>query len=148
MNIELSAEQFRSLLDLVYLGEMMAASSADRAKAEKYRKLESRIFSECSEAGLGKLAEEDEEDDGEVYPSAEFDASGVMDMIDDYNEDILFGTLAEALSKREVPAQLDGEERMDYIEAQYDKYMKEFDENGFDNISVDTGEKDMRTVKV
>jgi phosphosulfolactate synthase (CoM biosynthesis protein A) len=71
-----------------------------------------------------------------------------MDMIDDYNEDILFGTLAEALSKREVPAQLDGEERMDYIEAQYDKYMKEFDENGFDNISVDTGEKDMRTVKV
>jgi hypothetical protein len=37
---------------------------------------------------------------------------------------------------------------MDYIEEKFDTYMKEFDENGFENVNVDLSAKDERSVEL
>lgn len=146
VNIELTNSQFRNLLDLAYLGEWMVnANREGDDRIEKYSKLLEYIFSKCGEFGYGDLSQTE---DGEVFPTEKFEKAGVMDFIDDYGEDTLASTLAEYLATRDAPSNLEGEKRMDNIEESFDNYMKEFDENGFENVSVDISKKDTRTVKL
>lgn len=145
MNIELTKEQFRSLLDLVYAGNWMINSNRDTETIKKYSDIESYIFSKCGEFGFKGFMEDD---DGKCYPSSRFDESGIMDYIDDYNEDTTLQELAERLAYRDVPHTLDDDEISDFLETKYESYMHEFDENGFDNISVDLEQKEDREIKL
>lgn len=145
MNIELTKEQFRSLLDLVYAGNWMINSNRDADIVKKYSDLESYVFSKCGEFGFKEFMEDD---GGTSYPSSRFDESGIMDYIDDYNEDTTLQELAERLSYRDVPHTLDDDEIGDYLEGKYEAYMHEFDENGFENISVDLEPKEDREIKL
>ena len=145
MNIEFSKEQFRNLLDLVYAGNWVINANRETELIKKYDTLESYIFSKCDEFGFKELAEKDED---ESYPSGEFDESGIMDYVEDYNEDTVLQELAEQLSYRDAPKVLSEDGLADYLDERYDIYMKEFDENGLENVTVNLDKKDSREVKL
>lgn len=146
MNIELTKDQFRNLLEMAYLGEWMVNANREGEDAVgKYSKLLEYLFSKCAEFGCADMCRTE---DGEIFPSEKFEKTGVMDYIDDYGEDTLASTLAEYLASRGLPPSLEGDDRMDYIEEKFDTYMKEFDENGFENVNVDLSAKDERSVEL
>jgi hypothetical protein len=134
MNLELSKEQFRVLQDLVYSGNWVINANRETDLIKKYDEMESYIFSKCADFGFKELCEKF----GDRYgPTVAFDESGIMDFVDEYNEETVFQEMAEELAYRDAPGGLGQEELNDYIDARYDRYMKEFEENGFENVSID-----------
>ena len=133
MTIDFSEEQFRALLDLVYAGNWMMNANREEDTIQEYEDLQSHVFSKCAEFGCGKFAEKYR---SEYCPSAAFDETGIMDRIDEYTDDTMFEALAEELAYRDAPENLDKEKLGDFIEAQYDRYLKEFSDNGLEHVSV------------
>lgn len=106
-------------------------SNHDNGVIEKYEDMESYIFARCEEAGFGDLSEKY----GKKFcPSALFDESGIMDFIDDYDQQTVCQQLGEELAYKDAPKGLSEDELGDFLEKRYDVYMKEFEENGLDNV--------------
>jgi len=133
MNIEFSKEQFRDLLDLVYTGNWLINANRDEPVIKKYEDLQSYIFSKCGEFGYKEYTEKYCD---EFCPSANFDESGIMDLVDEYNDNALFEELAEELSYRDAPIGLSKDELGDFVDKNYDRYIEEFTENSLDNVYV------------
>ena len=108
MKIELTEQQFRYLLDLVYIGNWVINSTRENDRIQEYDQVESLVFSHCLHHKMSKLVELYR---GELIPSKAFADGGIHEPLTREN----YGEL------------------MDRIDA----YLSEFDEHGTDNISVD-----------
>lgn len=82
--IELNKEQYRKLIQLVYLGEWVANSYKENQDDYKFTDIEQHIYSYFQKFGCDDLLEYDEESD--MYlPTAEMDEK-MTEFIDDYLE--------------------------------------------------------------
>ena len=66
MKIELTEQQFRYLLDLVYIGNWVINSTREDDRIREYDQVESLIFSHCLHHRMSKLVELYQ---GELIPS-------------------------------------------------------------------------------
>lgn len=57
MKIELTEQQFRYLLDLVYIGNWVINSTRENDRIQEYDQVESLIFSHCLHHKMSKLVE-------------------------------------------------------------------------------------------
>lgn len=57
MNIELTQQQFRYLLDLVYIGNWVINSTREDDRIKEYDQVESLVFSHCLQHKMSKLVE-------------------------------------------------------------------------------------------
>ena len=134
MKIELTEQQYRYLLDLVYIGNWVINSTRENDRIREYDEVESRVFAHCLDHGMAKLVELYE---GELIPSRAYADGGIHEAIEQYEDIVFYEILAEELALRDM----DGEPltRENYAELmdRIDVYLNEFDEHGTDNISVD-----------
>ena len=144
MKVELSQEQYMMLLKMVYLGSWMANSAKDEPEGE-YDTIEQYIFSLAKDFGLDKHIAFDTKIKS-YFPTEEFESSsGVVDVIDAYNEYTVWEALILSLSKRDLFKQYgaDKVEAMteeEFLEKQYpfiQKYEEEFRDHGFDGLFVE-----------
>ena len=143
MKINFTKKQFRLLLDLVYAGNMVINSTkiADD-ESKEHEELQSYIFSFCKDFGFEDLAELDRES-GKYYETREYEESGIMEFIDEYDGYIFWDQLVTNLAKRDAnkkiaaratdPSAEDLWKRTFEIE---ERYANEFEENGLENIKV------------
>ena len=89
MNIELTEQQFRYLLDLVYIGNWVMNSTREDDRIKEYDQVESLIFSHCLRHKMSKLVELYR---GELIPSRAFADGGIHEAIENY-EDVVFLSL-------------------------------------------------------
>ena len=134
MKIELTEQQYRYLLDLVYIGNWVINSTRENDRIREYDEVESLVFSHCLRHRMPKLVELYQ---GDLIPSRAFANGGIHEAIENYEDVVFYEILAEELALRDM----DGEPltRENYAELmdRIDVYLNEFDEHGTDNISVD-----------
>ncbi len=132
MHIELSQQDFRRLLDLVFVGNLvLGLPNPGTPEAQEYDRLSRSLFAYCPLVGMGKLSHIV---DGEIYPSDEYLDSGIMNKLMDYEDATLYDILAEELARRDLDGQdVDGAQN-DALLVRIGEYLEEFDRNGLDNV--------------
>ena len=134
MTIDLTNGEFRSLLDLVYIGNWILNSTRGNDRIEEYDRIESKIFDLCSGTPLSALVEHRL---GVAFPSRAFQEGGIQDAIAYYEDGVFFDILAEKLAKRDMDyPEITGENYGELTE-RMEKYLAEFNENGVENVSIE-----------
>ena len=135
MNIELSAKEFRRLLDLVYIGNWILNSTRGNDRIDDYDHVESKLFGLCKDTPLAPLVEVW---DGETVPSRAFADGGIHEAIMDYEDTVFFEILAEELSRRDMDYEPVTSENYDALVSRMEQYIAEFEAHGTDNILIDS----------
>ncbi len=135
MTIELSKGEFRSLLDLVYIGNWILNSTRGNDRIVEYDRVESKLFGLCSGTGFDSLVEQRL---GVSFPSRAFAEGGIQDAIAYYEDGVFFDILAEELAKRDMGYPEITGENYDELKERMDKYMAEFNASGVENVTIDT----------
>ncbi len=134
MTLELTDNEFRRLLDLVYVGNWVMNSMRGENRIQAYDDVESKCFSYCLKTGMYSLFEMV---DGEVVPSAGFEEGGIQEAIMDYEDGIFYDILAEELARRDmalIPEEGGGNGE---LTRRMQEYMDEFERNGLNNVTVE-----------
>ena len=131
MKIELTEQQFRYLLDLVYIGNWVINSTREDDRIQEYDQVESLVFSHCLQHKMSKLVELYR---GELIPSRAFADGGIHEAIMDYEDTVFFEILAEELARRDMDYQPVSQENYDELVSRMDDYIAEFEAHGTDNL--------------
>ena len=95
MKIELTEQQYRYLLDLVYIGNWVINSTREDDRIKEYDQVESLVFSHCLRHRMSKLVELYQ---GELIPSRAFADGGIHEAIENYEDIVFYEILAEELA--------------------------------------------------
>ncbi|WP_186565289.1 hypothetical protein [Lawsonibacter celer] len=134
MKLELTAKQFRRLLDMAYIGNWILNSTRGDDRFRDYDEVESLLFDKARQEGMGVLAEVWQ---GEVVPSRAFAEGGIHEAIMEYENNVFFDILAEDLARRDMEDVPIDESNYDELASRIDAYIAEFEEHGTDNVLVD-----------
>ncbi len=134
MQIELSKKEFRSLLDLVYIGNWVLNSTRGNDRFQVYDDLESKLFSLCRTNGMKVLVEEWE---GVDVPSRAYADGGIHEAIAFYEDNVFYEILAEELSRRDMDYAEITDENYEEIMGRMNRYMDEFQLSGLDHLKLE-----------
>ena len=134
MKIELTEQQYRYLLDLVYIGNWVMNSTREDDRIKEYDQVESLIFSHCLQHKMSKLVELYR---GELIPSRAFAEGGIHEAILAYEDTMFFEILAQELALRDMDSDAPTPENYDELRERMDVYLGEFEQHGTDNITVE-----------
>ena len=135
MKLELTAKQFRRLLDMAYIGNWILNSTRGDDRFKDYDDVESLLFAKAREEGMGVLAEDWQ---GEVVPSRAFAEGGIHEAIMEYENNVFFDILAEDLARRDMEDASIDQNNYEELSSRIDAYIAEFEQHGTDNILVDS----------
>lgn len=138
MNLELTAKQYRRLLDMAYIGNWVLNSTRGEDRFRDYDEVESLLFSRAPEMGMPTLCEVW---NGEVIPSMAFADGGIHEAIIDYENSVFFDILAEELARRDMDDVDIDETNYDEFYQRMDTYLDEFEQHGTDNVHVESVEQ-------
>ena len=132
MQIDISPGDFRRLLDLVFVGNIVLGfPRPDAPDSLEYDRITRELFSYCPLIGLGKLTHFV---NNELYPSDTYMDSGIMNRLLDYEDATLYDILAEELARRDLDGQdVDGE-KSEELQGRIGEYLDEFARSGLDNV--------------
>ena len=134
MKLELTAKQYRRLLDMVYIGNWVLNSTRGDDRFRDYDEVESILFEQAAAEGMAVLAEVWE---GEVVPSRAFVEGGIHEAIIEYENNVFFDILAEDLARRDMEQENVDQNDTTELLNRMEEYMTEFELNGTDHISLD-----------
>jgi len=132
MQIDISPGDFKRLLDLAYIGNIvLGMPDPESRESTEYDRVTRNLFAYCPLIGLGLYAHIV---DGEIYPSDSYVNSGIMERLLDYEDATMFDILAEELARRDLEGQdVDGAQN-DALLSRMAEYMDEFNSHGLDNV--------------
>ena len=134
MHIDLTAKEFRRLLDLVYIGNWVLNSIRGNDRFADYDHVESKLFGLCQGTGMQQLVEKWE---GEDVPSKAFAEGGIHEAIAVYEDAVFYEILAEELSRRDMDYPQITDENYDEITSRMSRYMEEFQMSGVDKLYLE-----------
>ena len=134
MQIELSKKEFRSLLDLVYIGNWVLNSTRGNDRFQVYDDLETKLFSLCRTNGMNVLVEEWE---GVDVPSRAYADGGIHEAIAFYEDNVFYEILAEELSRRDMDYAEITDENYEEIMGRMNRYMDEFQLSGLEHLKLE-----------
>ena len=137
MKIELTEQQYRYLLDLVYIGNWVINSTRENDRIQEYDQVESLVFSHFLQHKMRSLVELYR---GELIPSRAFADGGIHETIEHYEDIVFYEILAEELALRDMDGEPVTRENYGALMDRIDAYLSEFDQHGTDNINVDLDE--------
>lgn len=137
MKIELTEQQYRYLLDLVYIGNWVVNSTRGEDRIKEYDQVESLVFSHCLRNKMNRLVELYQ---GELIPSRKFADGGIHQAIEQYEDIIFYEILAEEMAMRDMDGEPLTRENYEALQERIDVYLTEFNRHGTDNISIDLDE--------
>ena len=133
MTIELSAKEFRRLLDMVFIGNWVLNSTRGDDLFEDYDNVESKLFALCKNTPMESLVEEYQ---GKSVPSQALNDGGIHEAIVNYEDNIFYDVLAEELARRDMGYPEITSRNYDELVSRMEDYIDEFELNGTDNIIV------------
>ena len=134
MQIDLTKQEFRSLLDLVYIGNWVLNSIRGEDRFQVYDDLESKLFALCREHGMKVLVQDWE---GIPVPSKAYAEGGIHEAIAYYEDNVFYEILAEELSRRDMDYPEINEENYEEIMGRMQQYMEVFQISGVDRLVLD-----------
>ena len=144
--IEFSNEEYRLLLDMVYIADwvMNAHEVEQQEETKPYGKLEQKLLSLAKDFGFGEYIDWDEELQ-KYFPTRGFEEERpAMGFIDKFEDDSFWEELVARLAERDAErkygqkklARMGLEERIKKIDEFEEKYWAEFEENGLDRLQI------------
>ena len=133
MQVDLTKQEFRLLLDLAYVGNWVLNSTRGDDRFLPYDEVECKLFSHCLRANMPELLEIHR--DG-ISPSKAYVEGGIHEAIMDYEDTVFFEILAEELARRDMDHVPINHENFQELAGRIDDYISEFEKNGMDNISL------------
>ena len=134
MQIDLTKQEFRLLLDMVYIGNWVLNATRGEDRFRPYDELESKLFGLCRENGMKVLVERW---NGEDVPSKAYCDGGIHEAIAFYEDNIFYEILAEELSRRDMQYPEINEDNYDEITNRMAQYMTEFQASGVDHLVLE-----------
>ena len=134
MQIDLTPQEFRQLLDLVYMGNWVLNSNRGNNRFQDYDNLESKLFGLCRGTKLRILTEDW---NGIPIPSRAYAEGGIHEAIALYEDTVFYEILAEELSRRDMEYPVISEDNYDEIVTRIDRYMREFQSSGLDHLILE-----------
>ena len=134
MQIDLTKQEFRNLLDLVYIGNWVLNSTRGQDRFQIYDDLESKLFALCKENGMKVRCQNW---NGTVVPSKAYMEGGIHDAIGFYEDNVFYEILAEELSRRDMNYPEISEDNYEEIIGRMDRYMSEFEISGLDHLVLE-----------
>lgn len=134
MQIDLTAKEFRHLLDMVYIGNWILNSTRGDDRFQPYDDLESKLFGLCREHKMDVLTETE---NGISVPSRAYMSGGIHEAIAFYEDNVFYEILAEELSRRDMAYPEICEDNYDEIISRMDRYMREFQVSGVDHLVLE-----------
>lgn len=146
MKIEITKEEYRTLLDVLHIADWVfhAYKTEEGADTEEFRNLEQKFLAMAKEMGFEPFVEYDPEMQ-KYFSSREYEeTSSVMDAIVDYDNECFWDELTERLASRDLNLQegrdkvmaMDFEERLIKTEALREKYAREFERQGLSRVVI------------
>jgi len=134
MQINLSAKEFRNLLDMVYIGNWVLNSTRGDDRFQIYDDLESKLFALAREYGMKVLVQDW---NGTAVPSKAYAEGGIHEAIAYYEDNVFYEILAEELSRRDMNYPEINEENYEEIVGRMNQYMTEFELSGVDHLVLE-----------
>lgn len=134
MRIELSAREFRRLLDMVYIGNWILNSTRGDDRFADYDNLESKLFGLCKNTGMQILVEDWNDT---TIPSRAYEEGGIHEAIAYYEDNVFYEILAEELSRRDMGYADITDENYAEIAGRMQQYMQEFQQSGVDRLVLE-----------
>ena len=134
MQIDLTNQEFRQLLDLVYIGNWILNSTRGEDRFQPYDHLESKLFGLCRENRMKVLVENW---NGTDVPSRAYVEGGIQEAIAYYEDNVFYEILAEELARRDMDYPEITDENYDEIVGRMDQYMEEFQDSGVDHLILE-----------
>ena len=134
MDIRLTKQEFRLLLDLVYIGNGVLNSTRGEDRFAPYDDLESKLFALCRDNGMKILVEKW---NGVDVPSKAYCDGGIHEAIAFYEDNVFYEILAEELSRRDMEYPEINEENYDEIVGRMNHYMREFQASGLEHLVLE-----------
>lgn len=134
MDLNLSAKEFRLLLDLAYIGNWIINSPRGNDRITEYDFLQEKLFSQCPSQNMNALITNIL---GSYFPSQDYVEGGIHEVIADYEDSVFFSILAEELARRDLDFVDSDPEDFTDLAARMDEYLAEFEKNGLDTINID-----------
>jgi hypothetical protein len=137
MKLEMTKNQFKTLIELVYLGNWLANSHREEGEIKKYNDLEKEIFSMTKKFGLSQFTDE------EGYPTADFEDT-VGELIEEYDEDTFWVELVDRMARRDFfrkyskkqLKQMNPDQQFEELYKITAKYEEIFEKNGLDALTI------------
>jgi hypothetical protein len=147
MKIDLTKEEYRELLDVLFVAEWVfhAFDTGNDARTKRYDKIIQKIYAHTPEQGLESYMVFDN-DMQEYCPSREFeDATEAWKFIDDFTDASFWDELIRRFTDRDIARMIGGYERMNKLSnAEFmateapilERYSKEFDDLGLERLEI------------
>ena len=151
MDITFSKDEYRLLLDMVYIAEWVlnAHKTEEDERTLPYAALEQKLFSRAAEAGLGHLIEYAPEFDRYLPTRAYEEGDLPHRFLDEYDDESFWDELANRLAERDVInllgsaarlARLAPEKRVQLVSERENAYIEAFIIDGLKNLHLARGE--------
>lgn len=147
MNVEISHEEYKDLLDLLYMAHwvLKAHKTEEDPRSAKYEKVIQKFYSRAEEMGHADMIEYDREI-GEFFPTWDFEeTTEAWDFIEEFTDDTFWDELTDRLTQRDLERQEGGYEKIRglslterfELEAPFiERYEEEFSENGIERLEI------------
>ena len=134
MQIDLTKQEFRLLLDLAYIGNWVLNSTRGEDRFADYDDVESKLFGLCRNHNMNVLVEDW---NGVSVPSKAYTEGGIHEAIACYEDAVFYEILAEELSRRDMEYPDITDDNYDEIMGRMDRYMEEFRQSGVDKLVLE-----------
>ena len=147
MKIDLSKEQYRSLLDILHIAEVIISGHRrqEDPRTASHRKLLQALYARAGEAGFGDLFEYHPAEQ-KHHPTGEFENEALSHaLIDEFVDHAFWDQLISRLTTRDAALNAGGRERLlamsdserEALEKPInERYISEFSQHGIENLEV------------
>lgn len=148
MQIELSTEEYRQLVDVLYLADWLltAHKVGDDPRVEVYHQLVQKLYARAQEMGLSHLIEYAAEFD-QYFPTRDFESgTPIHEFIDEYDDETFWDELTRRLAERDLLAQMGSWEKIQKLSTEdrirklgqlEEQYAAEFARSGLENLRLE-----------
>jgi hypothetical protein len=144
MTLNLTKEEYRSLIRVVFLGNWMANAYREHPAAE-FDDIEQLVLSRASEFGADDAADFDKKKKTWIYKRDFEDSMG--EVVDEYNVEAMYDELSFWLARRDLLNEIGDEKAEEMTPAELsssqqrylERYNEEFDDNGIERIGIIEG---------
>lgn len=147
MTIDLSAKEFRALLDILHMADVVLSGHRREPdqRSEQHRELIQRLYSEARQRGFERLIAHDTST-GRFGPTAEFEERTLAHAaITEFGDHLFWDELVTRLSARDASRRAGGFDRLSALSEQdrqsaeapfRSRYVEEFAKHGIANLTV------------
>lgn len=143
MKINFTKKQYRPLIDLIFLGELMVNGIRTTDRVEEYDELREYIYSFAKQMGQEDIIEYDKKYN-KHFETREYETGKVEEYIQDHANEAFWTELPSRLAERDIDRlqkltgeKPDSQESLQKIWSREEEYQQEFEKNGLRNVKVD-----------